>query len=68
METLRTVDLTKLHGYWRGSMYRMLGDTLVAAGRGNQALAAYREVVAEAGVSAADRKAAEDAIGTRRNQ
>ena len=41
-----------------------LGETLTAAGRNDEALAAYREVLTDDNVSAADRKAAQEAIKT----
>ena len=61
---LQKVDVAKLRGYWHGSMLVALGDTLTAAGREDEALAAYREVLTDENVSAADRKAAEEAIRT----
>jgi tetratricopeptide (TPR) repeat protein len=60
--TLRLVDIKKLHGYWFGSMHVALGKTLSAAGRKDEALAAYREVLTDENVSAGDRSAAEEAI------
>jgi len=62
LDTLQRVDISKLPGYWHGSMLVALGDTLAAAARKDEALAAYRQVLTEEGVSAADRKAAQEAI------
>ena len=59
LAVLHHVDFDKLRGYWRGSMYRSLADALHSAGRKQQALAAYQEVLKEPAASAADRKAAE---------
>jgi len=59
---LRLVEMDKLSGYWRGSMFRVAGDTLKAAGKNDQAAEAYREVIKESAASAADRKAAEEGI------
>ncbi len=44
-------------------MYRSLGDALQAAGRKQQALAAYQDVLKVPAASAADRKAAEAEAG-----
>ena len=63
LKTLHRVDMAKLRGYWHGRMYRFLGDTLNAAGRRTDALAAYREVLKAPGMSTADRKAAAAALG-----
>ena len=62
LATLRKVDVAQLRGYWHGSILVALGETLTAAGRKGEALAAYREVLTDNSVSAADRKAAEEAI------
>ncbi len=62
LQMLRRVDVSRLRGYWRGATYRALGDTLRAAGRRDEALASYREVVKTPRASAGDRKAATEAI------
>ncbi len=62
LATLRRVEIDKLRGYWRGALFRSLGDTLKAAGRNAEALAAYREVLEATEASPGDRKAAEEAI------
>jgi tetratricopeptide (TPR) repeat protein len=62
LATLQQVDVSKLRGYWHGSMLVALGETLTAAGRKDEALAAYRQVLKDETVSAADRRAAEAAI------
>ena len=62
LDTLRLVEIDKLRGYWRGALFRSLGDTLNAADQNQEALAAYREVLEETAASAGDRKAAEGAI------
>ncbi len=67
LATLKLVDVTKLRGYWHGSMLVALGETLTAAGHNEDALAAYREVLTDEDVSAADRKAALSAIKATEN-
>jgi len=62
LATLRKVEIDKLRGYWRGAMFRSLGEVLQAAGRIQEAIAAYREVLEETEASAGDRDAAEEAI------
>ncbi len=59
---LRRVDIAKLHGYWHGSMFLALGETLKTAGRNDEALAAYREVLADNSVIPQHREAAQEAI------
>ncbi|MBI1311230.1 tetratricopeptide repeat protein [bacterium] len=63
LSTLHAVDLEILKGYWRGSMYRVLGDTLKAAGRADEARAAYEKVLQEPGSSTADRDRARQSLG-----
>jgi tetratricopeptide (TPR) repeat protein len=62
LQALRVVDVGKLRGYWHGSLLVALGETLSAAGRNDEALAAYREALSDDGISAADRKAAVSAV------
>lgn len=45
--TFRQVDLEKLQGTWRNQLLLSQGDTLQAAGRTDQALAAYQSVVTD---------------------
>lgn len=65
VDTLHIVDLASLHGYWRGAIFRQLGDTLRKAGRHDKALTAYAEVLENPKSSAGDRRAAEEAIRKR---
>jgi tetratricopeptide (TPR) repeat protein len=62
LASLRLVDIDKLSGYWRGSMLLALGETMAAAGRNDEALAAYRNVLSDDTVTAQHRDAAENAI------
>mgnify|MGYP002630611907 CR=1 FL=1 len=62
LATLRLVEVDKLKGYWHGSLGVALGKTLSAAGRNNEALAAYRAALSDKGISAADRRATEEAL------
>ena len=66
-EALAAIDLAEikgLQGHWRHAMLLTLGDTLRAAGRDKQALAAYAKVLADHAASASARKAAESAAKT----
>jgi hypothetical protein len=56
------VPIDGLHGFWRGSMLLALGETLKAAGRKDEAAAAYRQLLADETVLPNHRKEAEDAI------
>jgi tetratricopeptide (TPR) repeat protein len=47
LEVLDLVDVDKLSGSWRGSMLLARGQTLAAAGRKDEALEAYRRVLAD---------------------
>jgi len=62
LATLRKVDIAKLRGYWHGSMLLALGETLKSAGRNDEALAAYQEVLADDTVIPQHREAAQKAI------
>lgn len=62
LATLRVVDVKKLRGYWRGSMLLALGKTFSAAGREDDALATYRELLADDSVIPRHRRAAKQAI------
>jgi tetratricopeptide (TPR) repeat protein len=62
LATLRRVDIDNLRGYWRGSMLLALGETLGAAGRKDEAIAAYRAAIADDSVEAGHRRTAEERI------
>jgi tetratricopeptide (TPR) repeat protein len=62
MTALHLVGTDELQGYWRGSMLLALGETLAAAGRKDEALAAYREVLSDDTVIPQHRDAAQEAI------
>lgn len=59
---LNRVEIDKLSGTWHGSFLISLGETLTAAGRKDDALAAYRQVLADEKVSDAQRRAATEGI------
>jgi len=58
LEVLHQAEVERLRGYWRGSMLLAVGDTLAAAGRKDEALAAYRSVLADESAPAFQRKTA----------
>jgi len=62
LATLRRVDIEQLQGFWRDSMQLARGDTLRAAGHKEEALAAYRSLLAEDSGDPRLRKAAEERI------
>jgi tetratricopeptide (TPR) repeat protein len=62
LETVNLVDIEKLSGSWRGSMLLARGQTLAAAGRRDEALEAYRGVLADKSALKAHREAATEAI------
>lgn len=62
LATLRKVDIAKLRGYWHGSMLLALGETLKAAGRNDEALTAYQDILADDTVIPQHREAAHEAI------
>jgi tetratricopeptide (TPR) repeat protein len=64
LQAMQHVEVAKLRGYWHGALLVTQGEILTAAGRKDEALAAFREVLADDGASAADRKAATEAIKT----
>ncbi|MEO8497955.1 MAG: DUF4838 domain-containing protein, partial [Planctomycetota bacterium] len=47
LTTLRKVDIDKLRGYWRGSLLLTVGDTQLAAGQKDEALATYKSILAD---------------------
>ncbi|MFV1994489.1 MAG: sugar-binding protein, partial [Verrucomicrobiales bacterium] len=59
---LELVDVDKLSGFWRHSMLLARGETLAAAGRGDDARAAYRAALADDTLAPALRAKAEAAI------
>jgi tetratricopeptide (TPR) repeat protein len=60
--TLREIEIDKLAGTWRSSMLLALGETFQAADRKDEALAAYKSVLADPTVEARHRKSAEEGI------
>jgi tetratricopeptide (TPR) repeat protein len=63
LATLKLALVEKQKGFWRHSTLLVKGDTLTAAGREEEALKAYRDVVNDGSASAALREAAEERIG-----
>jgi len=61
---LRKVNAHELRGYWHGAMLCALGDLLAGAGRRDEALAAYQEVLADEQAHPSHRKAAREAIAS----
>ena len=64
-EAIAAIDLAAiedLKGYWRYSMLLTLGKTLKAAGRNEEALAAYHKVLDDKDASAGNRATAKNAI------
>ena len=59
---LHKVEIEKLRGHWRGSMLLALGETLSAAGRKEEAIAAYRAALADPTIEARHRQTAEQRI------
>ncbi|MCH5377154.1 MAG: tetratricopeptide repeat protein, partial [Planctomycetes bacterium] len=68
LDTLRIVDVSGLRGYWYGAILLATGETLKAAGRSDEALAAYRKLVADDSVIPQHRDAAQQAIQTMRDK
>jgi tetratricopeptide (TPR) repeat protein len=62
MKVLDLAEAEKLSGTWRGSMLLARGHTLAAAKCKDEALVAYRAVMADESASQAHRTAAEDAV------
>lgn len=62
LATLRKVETDKLRGFWHDSMLLARGDTLRAAGRKDEALAAYKSILTEESGDLRLRKVAEDKI------
>jgi tetratricopeptide (TPR) repeat protein len=59
---LRRVDVGRLRGYWRGSMLLAHGETLDAAGRTDEAIAALRAVISDDSTQAHHRQTARERI------
>jgi len=59
---LNQAEINKMTGVWHGSMAMTLGDTLLAAGRKDEAIAAYQSIIADETTDAGQRKAAEEKI------
>lgn len=59
---LNKIEIGKMRGVWHGYMATSLGDTLLAAGRKDEAVAAYQSVLADGTVEARQRKTAEAKI------
>ena len=59
---LNKVEIAKLRGVWHGNLAASLGDTLLAAGRKTEAIAAYQSIIADDTVDPGQRKAAEEKI------
>jgi len=62
LATIKRANTDRLKGVWRHAMLISLGDALAAADRKDEALAAYRKVLADEGVQSHHRKAAEKAL------
>jgi len=61
-DAIRRANIDKINGWWKHTMLLSLGNTLAAAGRKDEALAAYQKVVADKRAHIIHRKAAEQAI------
>ncbi|MFK5924920.1 MAG: DUF4838 domain-containing protein [Verrucomicrobiota bacterium] len=59
---LRHVDESKLRGSWKASMLYATGETLAAAGRKDEALKAFRAVIADKAANKPHHKKAQEAI------
>ena len=62
LKVLNLVDAERLSGGWRGSMLLALGETLAAAGRKDEALKAFRDVLEDESAEAGNRQRAEERI------
>jgi tetratricopeptide (TPR) repeat protein len=60
--TLRRVDIDAMRGFWHGSLGLSLGQALAAGGLKDEAVTAYRGVIADEATDARQRKTAEEAI------
>ena len=62
LATLHRANIENQSGFWRHAMLLALGDTLAAAGRNDEALDAYRDILEDDTASAGHRKRAESAV------
>ena len=62
LEILKRVDASKMRGYWHGALLLSLGETLQAADRKEEALAAYEEILTDDSTMQQQRAAAKEAI------
>ena len=62
LAVLHKVEIDKLRGYWRGSMLLAVGDTLLAAGRKDEAAATYKSIIADEMTDPRLRKVAEESL------
>ena len=59
---LNEAEINKMTGVWHGNLAASLGDTLLAAGRKDEAIAAYQSIIADETTDTRQRKAAEEKI------
>ena len=62
LATLHRAKIENQSGFWRHAMLLALGDTLAAAGRNDEALDAYRDILEDDAASSGHRKRAESAV------
>ena len=62
LATLKRIDTEKIGGTWRHSTLLARADTLLAAGKKSEALAAYQSVLADKDIEKRHRMAAEEAV------
>ena len=62
LATINRIDIENTKGYWRNTSLLVLGDILAAAGREDDALKAFRDVLADESAAERSRKAAEERI------
>ena len=62
LATLHRARIANQRGFWRHALLLSLGDTLAAAGRNDEALEVYRDVLKDDAVSAGHRKRADSAV------
>ena len=60
--TIRKVDLPHLSGFWHGAIHLALAETLTAAGRKDEALTVYRQLVEDDTVQQIHRSAAQKVL------
>ena len=64
LTTLHRANIEKQNGFWRHAMLLSLGDTLAAAGRKDEALNAFRDVLEDESAEANNRRKAEERLKT----